>query len=1303
MRFVFVTTQDNYTTALRDAAAAITREHGIDVSVGVYMTSELSDPAMRGRLEEDLARADFIFGGMIFGEAIVRPLVEQLAKVSCPVCIIISNPALIRLTHLGKFNLGMISDGKDKDKEKEKEKEKGGISSILQSLKPKHGHGEVSRQMNLVKGLTKILKFLPGRFRDLHTYVSAHQFWVHNTPKNMERMLCMLIERYVPGYKGKLPVEDPEIFPDVAIWHPDAPKPFTDMKSYQKWQKGRRLKLDKGVAGLLSLRVIVLGDNVRHLAGLIHALEKRGVEARLVYTAGLDGRPAIEAFFTQPAGGRAEPTIDLIATTSGFALVGGMAQSKPDEARAAMEALNLPFLQTIPLVFQSVDSWLADDRGLNPMHIAMNVALAELEGAAEPLVYGGPSSDSGVAVPVQAQVDRFAERVARRIALGRKANAEKKVALVLFNYPPNLGSIGTAAYLDVFASTYELLSQMRAAGYQIDLPASADELRQMLVEGKGDPSSAPLVHGTDAAVGAFLSLDDYRKLFPDYVDIEPFWGAAPGELLSDGRRFQILGRRLGNVFVGVQPTFGYERDPMRMLMAKDAAPHHGFAAFYTWIDKVFGADAVVHMGTHGALEFMPGKQAGLGPQCWPPRLLGGLPNIYYYCVNNPSEGTIARRRGAATLVSYLVPPVQQAGLYKGLRVLKDSIDMYRAKPSPELLEDIQVQAERLQIADCRLQTEQSEIYNLQSAMDSYIAALSHELLQVEQRLIPIGLHVLGRAPSTEELVDTLALVAAFQRPDPGAPTLPERVAAGLGFSYAELGAGLSRDPVAQDRYRQVDTICKEAIRRFIADCRLQIADLQTDQSAIYNLQSAIASTNLYLYETAQVPPDSLAATWRLLGDLRGKLTVDHETSGLLNALSGGYTPPSPGNDVVRNPAVVPTGRNIHGLDPYRIPSAAAQVSGARVVDDLLARLTKEQGQIPETVALILWGTDNIKTEGEGVAQALSLLGARAISDELGKVADVALIPLEELGRPRVDVVATVSGIFRDLMAMQAQLIDKAVRMAAAADEPEAMNFVRKHTLAQAAELGVSIDEAACRVFSNAPGTYGANVNNMVESGSWEDDSQIGDVFMTRKGFAMDKRGEWQAARPILEQALGTVQATFQNVDSVEVGISDVDHYYEYLGGVTKSVEKLRGTRPTVMMAEVEAFSGPGGGRVRSLEQMVRLDSRAKLLNPKWFEGMLAHGYEGAHEIEVRVSNTYGWSATSGAVEGWVYQGVAETYLLDEAMRERLAALNPHAAAGVARRLLEANSRGFWDADEATLEQLREIYADLEDKLEGVTS
>jgi magnesium chelatase subunit H len=366
---------------------------------------------------------------------------------------------------------------------------------------------------------------------------------------------------------------------------------------------------------------------------------------------------------------------------------------------------------------------------------------------------------------------------------------------------------------------------------------------------------------------------------------------------------------------------------------------------------------------------------------------------------------------------------------------------------------------------------------------------------------------------------------------------------------------------------------------------------------------------------------------------------------------------------------------------------------------MIERMTREQGEMPETIAMVLWGTDNLKSDGEGVAQALALLGARAVQDELGNVSSIALIPLAELGRPRIDTVITVSGIFRDLLTHQMQLLDKAVRMAATADEPIEFNFVRKHALVQAEEMGISVADAATRVYSNAPGSYGANVNHLVESGTWDEETQLSETFMNRKSFTLGTDGEWKDSRQIFEKSLATVDATFQNIDSFEIGISDVDHYYEYLGGVTKSVERLRNKRPSVMVADAV---GTTGNRLSSLEQMVRIESRAKLLNPKWFESMLDHGYEGVREIECRVSNTYGWSATASAVEGWVYQGVADTYLLDDEMRNRLSKLNPHSTLTITGRLLEANNRGMWDADEATIDQLQQIYDDLEDILEGVT-
>lgn len=1333
MRLIFITMDGNHAAALRQAAGLLQRDQGVAAALTFYDANTLRSDADWQRLSDDVASADVVFGAMLFGEEYVRPLQRALAHATGAVCVITSNPALIRMTRLGKLSLSGAA-GKYEQEQQELSPIRAWAKKLMGGKRG--GHGEGQRQLALLRNLGKLMKHIPGKARDLHTYIAVHQFWMHCSPENLRRMLCMLIERYVPGYKGRLPYQEPIEYPETALLHPDAEAPFADLASYEKWRATRRRTTKDqaakasapigrpsllgpsssvGVVGLLSLRTVALSGNTTHIDELFRALERRGLDVRLAYSAGLDMRPAIDRFFTTNDEGRktkAKPApdsscvpgrsseVDVLINGAGFSLIGGMAESRPDEARAALEALDTPYFDMIPLAFQRVEEWQRDDTGLSPIQVAMNVALPELDAAAEPLVYGGPSERSDQFVALHDQIEHAADRIARRVALRRKPNREKRLALVLFNFPPTLGNVGTAAYLDVFASLLRLMRELQAAGYDVNVPLTVDDLRQQIVDGNAQ------LYGTDGNVAAQLPVAEYRRLFPHYAEIEPFWGAAPGELLNDGRSFHILGARFGQLFVGIQPSFGYERDPMRLLMAKDAAPHHGFAAFYTWIDQVYNADAVIHFGTHGALEFMPGKQVGMSQSCWPLRLLGGLPNFYYYSVNNPSEATIAKRRGAATLVSYMVPPLQSAGLYKGLRLLKDSIDSYRQRPSAELLEDIRLQAEKLGVGVDETKDERPKTNDaskpgsslvLHPSSEAYVAALAHELLLVEQRMIPVGLHVLGSTPGAAELADVLALVAAFYRPVlAGSATpapLPQLVAARLGYDYEALRTNLKRDPLAQQRWERVDAIVKETMRLLVQAYTQHAAGGRAPdlRATIY------ATAEAYLQREARIRPGELRTLWTYLYDLLNNITDEQELAGLLHALAGGYTPPSPANDVVRNPAVVPTGRNIHGLDPFRVPSPAAQQAGERLVDELLERLTAEQGARPETVALVLWGADNLKSDGEGVAQALGLLGARVVLDELGKVSDVALVPLAELRHPRVDVVVTVSGIFRDLLAHQMQLIDKAAKLAAAADEPEELNFVRKHALAQAAELHVSLDEAATRVFANAPGSYGANVNHLVESGTWDDDAQLAEAFTSRKCFAYGPRGEWREARAVLESALATVDATFQNIDSFEVGISDIDHYYENLGGITKSVERLRGKRPPVLVADALTTTG----RLSSLEQMVRLETRAKLLNPKWFEAMLAHGYQGVHEIETRVGNTYGWSATTNAVEGWVYQGVAETFLLDDAMRERMAALNPHSAAAIASRLLEANSRGFWDADEATLAALQAIYHDLEDRLEGV--
>ena len=1276
MRIVFLTIDGNHAAALRQAAARLRAEHGVAVTPACYDAASLRDEEGWRRLERDVAGAAFVFGARLFGEEYVRPLERLLERAACPVLIITSNPALIRQTRIGKFVLAA----------RESEESGGPLRQWIKKLRPQGGAGEARRQLAVLRNLSRVLRLIPGKARDLYTYIVVHQYWTNASPENLYRLICLLIEAYVPGYKGKLPILDPVSYPEQALIHPDAPAPFETLAAYEQWRASRARAAGKpgrpagsqGAVGILALRTVALSGNTAHLDALARALEARGLEARMAYASGLDMRPAIEAFFTAApeahgrrkkttAGEPRRATVDLLVNASGFALVGGPAESRPADARAALEALDVGYFAPVPLAFQRVEDWRADWGGLAPVQAALSIAVPELEGAAEPIVFGGPTARAEAFVPAEPEVALIADRIARRVALRRAPNHEKRLALVLFSFPPNLGNVGTAAYLDVFRSVYAILRALKERGYTVDLPADAEELRQMVIEGRGDPAASPLLHGTDAAVAGFLSVEDYRRLFPAYTEIEPHWGRAPGELLSDGRRLRILGRRFGNVFVGVQPPFGYERDPMRMLMARDAAPNHAFAAFYTWLRHEFQAHAVIHVGTHGALEFMPGKQSGLSADCWPARLIGDLPNFYLYSVNNPSEAAIAKRRSGATLISYLVPPLQQAGLYKGLRQLKDAMDAYRQCPDAGMLATIRELAAKLGLGADAPAGESSDA--------GYLAHLSHELLQIEQRMIPAGLHVFGAPPSTEELVDLLVLTATFQRFKVRGEetTLPALVARSMGLDYAALRERVAGDVQAQESWRAVEARCKESIRRFVGGAPLEVSGYA---------------------------PGELAPLAHFLGDLLARLTSDQELPGLLHGLEGGFVRPSPSNDIVRDPSVVPTGRNVYSLDPARAPSAAAVERAMRLTDELLARALADGGALPESVAVVLWGSDNLKSDCEGVAQVLALMGVRPVPDELGNVSDVALIPLADLGRPRIDVVVTVSGIFRDLLGGQMRLIDKAARLAAMADEPPEANFVRRNALAQAAALGVPLEEAATRVFANAPGSYGSHVNHLIESGSWEDDSQISDAFLSRKGFTLGKGGEWKDSRRLLEQALAGVSLTFQNIDSFEVGISDIDTYYESLGGVTKSIERLSGKRPEVLVSDAVTT---GGSRVSSLSQMVRLETRAKLLNPKWYEAMLAHGYEGAREIETRLNNTYGWSATTGAVEGWVYQSVAETYALDDEMRERLARLNPHAAAGMVRRLLEASGRGFWDTDEETLDRLRSIYEDLEDRLEGIVT
>ena len=1241
IKFVIVT-MDTHLASAADRARAVLRREMPAVDLTLHAATEWSgDPDKVAACIADIEQADVVVATMLFLEDQFMPILPalQARRERCDAMVaMISAGEVVRLTRLGQLDMSKPATGPlallkrlfAKTKGKDDKAPKGGAA-----------------QMRMLRRVPKLLRYVPGTAQDLRAYFLSMQYWLGGSEENLFNMVRFLVGRYAAGPRraaiGPIKAGEPVEYPEVGVYHPRMPGRLAETAAALPGADGA-----EGRVGLLLLRSYLLAGNTRHYDGVIAAMEARGLEVVPVFAAGLDARPAIERFFKHD--GRA--TVDAMVSLSGFSLVGGPAYNDAKAAAAVLADLDVPYVAAHPVEFQTLDQWGGSERGLLPVESTIMVAIPELDGATSPMLFGGRPGASGVTCSGCDHACTFtdgdnasdmagcperafmlAARVSKLIALRRAARAERKVAVVLFNFPPNAGNTGTAAYLGVFESLFNTLRAMQAEGYGVELPASVDDLRERILHGNAQQ------YGADANVHALIPADDHVRRERWLQQIEAQWGPAPGRQLSNGRDIFVLGQRFGNVLVCVQPAFGYEGDPMRLLFEKGFTPTHAFSAFYRYLKEDFAAHAVLHFGTHGALEFMPGKQAGMSGACWPDRLIDDLPNLYLYASNNPSEGAIAKRRAGATLISYLTPPVAQAGLYRGLLDLKASLQRWRTVP-------VEATDERAALAGL-IQAEAASLH-LTSAepswatiedrhLDARIRDLSQALLELEYTLIPHGLHVVGQPLDVEERVDMLMSMA-----DAGHGVRPDRA------TLEALVEGAS----PQEAVRATGAVGDDATRKLLED---------------------------------------LAPSAALLAE-------DSEIDGLLRALDGRFIAPAPGGDLLRTPAVLPTGRNLHGFDPFCIPSAFAVRDGAKQAQRVLDRYVDETGSLPETVAMVLWGTDNLKTEGSPIAQALALMGALPRFDGYGRIAGTTLIPLADLGRPRVDVVISISGIFRDLLPLQIKLLAEASLMAAAADEPPERNFVRKHALAYQAEHGCSLEIAALRVYGNADGAYGSNVNNLVESGAWEDEDELAETYSRRKGFAFGVSGQPVQHATLLKSILSDVQMTYQNLDSVELGVTTVDNYFDTLGGITGAVKRAQGGKvPPVYIGDQTR----GEGVVRSLTEQVALETRTRALNPKWYEGMLKHGYEGVRQIEVHVTNTMGWSATTGQVQPWVYEKLTETFLLDPEMRDRLATLNPTASARVANRLLEASDRKYWSPDAATLKALQDAVDLLEDRLEGV--
>ncbi|MCC3564888.1 MULTISPECIES: magnesium chelatase subunit H [unclassified Microcoleus] len=1308
MKVVYVVLEPQYQSALSAAVRAINNKNpNLAIEISGYLIEELRSPENYEAFKRDVADANVFIASLIFIEDLAEKVVAAVEPLrdSLDVAVVFpSMPGVMRLNKMGSFSMAQLGQSKS------------AIGEFMKKRKEKSGSSFQDGMLKLLQTLPKVLKYLPiDKAQDARNFMLSFQYWLGGSQENLENFLLMLSHKYVFKGQEQLTFQEPVVYPDMGIWHPLAPSMFEDVKGYLNWYNARKdisadLKDPLALCiGLVLQRThLVTGDDAHYVA-IVQELEAMGARVLPIFAGGLDFSKPVESFFLEvgPKGVAPLPIVDAVVSLTGFALVGGPAKQDHPKAIETLKKLNCPYMVALPLVFQTTEEWENSDLGLHPIQVALQVAIPELDGAIEPIILSGRDGATGKAIALQDRIEAISQRAMKWAMLRRKPKLDKKVAITVFSFPPDKGNVGTAAYLDVFGSIYEVLKALKGNGYDLpELPDSAEKLMQEVIHDATAQYQSPELN-----IAYRMSVAEYEEFTPYSERLQENWGPPPGHLNSDGQNLLIFGKHFGNVFIGVQPTFGYEGDPMRLLFSRSASPHHGFAAYYTYLERIWGADAVLHFGTHGSLEFMPGKQMGMSIDCYPDSLIGKIPNLYYYAANNPSEATIAKRRSYAETISYLTPPAENAGLYKGLQELSELIASYQTlKDTGRGVPIVDAIVEKCRLVnldkDITLPPEQER--GVAAGMtaedrDNLVGLVYRKLMEIESRLLPCGLHVVGKPPTAEEAIATLVNIANLDREEDGLVSLSRIIALSCDRNIDDIYTNNDKGILADVELLQNITLaCRDAVTALVKE--------QTDAEGRVSLVSKLNFFNmgkktpwiesLHAAGYKKVDSDLIKPLFEYLEFCLQQVCADNELGALLRALEGEYIIPGPGGDPIRNPDVLPTGKNMHALDPQSIPTTGAIKSAKVVVDRLLERQrTDNGGNYPETIAVVLWGTDNIKTYGESLAQVMWMVGVKPVPDALGRVNKLELLSLEELGRPRIDVVINCSGVFRDLFINQMNLLDKAVKMAAEADEPLEMNFVRKHALKQAEEMGINLRQAATRVFSNASGSYSSNVNLAVENSTWESEAELQEMYLTRKSFAFssDNPGTMEQDRQIFESSLKTAEVTFQNLDSAEISLTDVSHYFD--SDPTKLIGSLRadGKKPTSFVADTTTANA----QVRTLSETVRLDSRTKLLNPKWYEGMLSHGYEGVREISKRLVNTTGWSATAGAVDNWVYEDVNGTFIQDEEMQKRLLNLNPHSFRKIVSTLLEVNGRGYWETSESNLDRLRELYQEVEDRIEGV--
>ncbi len=1063
--------------------------------------------------------------------------------------------------------------------------------------------------------------------------------------------------------------------------------------------------------GILFYRAHYLAGNTKVVEAIAAALVYRGLKPVPIYVSSLKEGEIQQALLDYCQADSDRP-IELLINTTSFAVANLTQPASGATAFDLWKTLDVPVLQAI-CSGSPRQHWQDHPQGLTPRDIAMNVALPEVDGRiitravsfkAAQTAAASKSLQTDVIVyePERDRINFVTDLATRWLRLRHTPPVSRKIALVLANYPNRDGRMANGVGLDTPASCLKILQALKQAGYTVDdLPETGDDLMAQLAQGvTNDPESYGLRPSYQT-----LSEADYQAFFdtlPAAVKqgVTQRWGTAAEEWqrfsaglfkLPDSSALPISGIQFGNIFVGIQPSRGYDLDPSLNYHAPDLEPTHAYLGFYYWLRRSFAADAIVHVGKHGNLEWLPGKGIALSAECYPEAAFGPMPHFYPFIVNDPGEGAQAKRRSQAVILDHLTPPMTRAELYGPLQQLESLVDEYYeaqnldptrlpiiAEKIVALLNNTQLQQDlNLTIAP---QTQPDRLQTWLPQIDGY-------LCELKEAQIRDGLHIYGQCPEGRQLRDLIVAIARH----------PSSAHMGLSRAIAHAWQ-LDLDPLTADLSENWPSDTPPHCRT-VGD----VVERIEQQANIY-IDALLAPP---LPSSPLLPPLQPVLTWITHTLLPHLTRTTDEITHLLHGLNGGYIPSGPSGAPTRNrPEVLPTGRNFYSVDIRAIPTESAWDVGRKAAEILVENYTQENGEYPRTLGLSMWGTAAMRTGGDDMAEALALLGVCPVWDGPSRrVVDFEILPVSLLGRPRVDVTLRISGFFRDAFPNLISLFDQAVNAVSVLDEPPEQNplaaQVQKdyaHWQQQGLDNEQSWERSRYRIFGSKPGAYGAGLQGLIEAQNWESDADLARAYINWSGYAYTGQADGHSALEAFSQRLSQMQIVLQNQDNREHDLLDSDDYYQFQGGMTAAVKAQRGESPVTYFGDNAVPENP---KVRSLKSEIARVYRSRVVNPKWIAGVMRHGYKGAFEMAATVDYLFAYDATTGCVENHMYEGIADAYVFDPAVHEFIEKSNPWALRDMAERLLEANQRGLWQgASEEKVDGLRAIAHAAEGQIEA---